>query len=258
MPRLIIAFVFGFAFVLFGLGVIILLFRNLDDGGGSPALVAVPSPTATVAAKSVPPPTSAPPQSKSIPPPSNSTPLPPPLATAIPLPATAVPADTPVPPPPAPTAPPPPPPPPPPPTVPPPPPTAVVPPTPVPTAVPSYPFTAFVIGSQNNCGVTQLQGAVVDTFGSRLDGYVVQTTNGAGHDPESNPSIITEAPAFNWEQFIGPEQVPGNWTVWLMDSGGNQISNRVTVTTDDGRLTGQDCGVSGATRNTWTIDFQQN
>ena len=134
----------------------------------------------------------------------------------------------------------------------------MVPPTPVPTAVPSYPFTAFVIGSQNNCGVTQFQGAVVDTFGSRLDGYVVQTTNGAGHDPESNPSIITEAPAFNWEQFIGPEQVPGNWTVWLMDSGGNQISNRVTVTTDDGRLTGQDCGVSGATRNTWTIDFQQN
>ena len=106
--------------------------------------------------------------------------------------------------------------------------------------------------------MTQFQGTVVDEYGGRLAGYVIQTTNGAGHDPQSNPSIITEAPAFNWEQFIGPEQVPGNWTVWLLDSGGNQISNRVTVTTDDGRLTGQDCSVPGATRNTWTIDFQQN
>ncbi|NOZ48846.1 MAG: SH3 domain-containing protein, partial [Chloroflexi bacterium] len=119
-------------------------------------------------------------------------------------------------------------------------------PVPIPTPTPSYPFQASgpLLNASGN-SFLNIFSAVQSKDGSWLAGYRLATRR-AGADtgfsevsrPGSSDATCPDC-GDNRQQNIKyeyPNQAPADWEVWLVDGGGNQISNSVKFSTNPGNL----------------------
>lgn len=98
-------------------------------------------------------------------------------------------------------------------------------------------YTASVVQSFANCGLTQIIGVVNDESGNPLTGVTVRVwVPGSGYDVTtlSGSYVRDTTSASGWDMFIANGARGGDWSVAAVDGSGNLLSNQLVVHTDAG------------------------
>ncbi|NOZ72439.1 MAG: SH3 domain-containing protein [Chloroflexi bacterium] len=119
-------------------------------------------------------------------------------------------------------------------------------PAPTNTPVPSYPFQASgPLANASGNAFLNIFAAVQSKDGSWLAGYRLQTKRSgadAGYSEVSRPGpsdATCPDCGDNRKQNLKyeyPNQAPADWEVWLVDGGGNQVSNTIKFSTNPSNL----------------------
>ncbi|MBI4300078.1 MAG: LysM peptidoglycan-binding domain-containing protein [Chloroflexi bacterium] len=132
--------------------------------------------------------------------------------------------------------------------------TPTLPPTPTssPTPTPSpYLFRQDSITTEPNCGLTAIGGTLLDAQGNGVAGYRVV----AGDDIWKEWSHTTDPTGGDGKYGVILDIKPkaGRWYVYIIDSGGNQVSPRLLIETTD-----TDCAPTGAGRQNMKVNFRKS
>lgn len=125
-------------------------------------------------------------------------------------------------------------------------------PTPSPTSTPfPYAFRQDSITTEPNCGLTAIGGTLLDAQGAGVAGYRVVV----GYDAEGAWSHTTDPTGGDGKYgvILDNKPKPGRWYVYIIDSGGNQVSPRLLIETTD-----TDCAPTGAGRQNMKVNFRKS
>ena len=120
-----------------------------------------------------------------------------------------------------------------------------------PTAIPAFAFGIQSVTRIPNCGVTQIWGHVTDVSGNALPGHLVKVgVVGADWSAVSNPTAYDG----HYDVTLSNGVKAGRWYVYIVDSGGTQISDRVEVVTDSDE---SQCHPEGSGNQTPRVEFRR-